>query len=58
MWNAENGRTSVFAAKTDIRPIFTNDVATTATTTRVCVKLFSMGVEEKPMMKGTVTIYI
>ena len=58
MWNTENGWTSVFAARTDIQLIFPNDAATTATTTRVGVKLFSSAVVETPMKKGTVTIYV
>ena len=58
MWKAENGRTPVFAARTEIRPIFPNDVATTATTTPIGVKLFSSAVAKTPMKKGWVTIYI
>ena len=58
MWKAENGRTPVFAARTEIQLIFPNDVATTATTTPIGVKLFSMDIAQKPMKKGTVTIYI
>ena len=58
MWNSENGRTSVFAPKSDIRPIFLIDAIVVSTAIAFCVNLFSPMNGRNNKIKGAVTIYV
>ena len=58
MWNAENGRTSVFASKSDIRPIFLIDAVVASTAIAFCVNFIVPMNGRNNKIKGAVTIYV